>query len=299
MRFIIAVALFALGVHASKHVSDVRAIGNLQVVIAGETLFTTDIDENRPPTPDLWCQIEKHKRVLPADWARFVRAKDHKVFLADYLSHEHKAFLHFGKSSAEHAGVYRCEIKEPNGNIIIGNMFAYSHPVVKNDENWPLKKSDQEEGLVLAPSVYASYQTTAFIKCPIIAYPEPKIFWYKNNVPLDFNDRIKYNATAQALQISDVQEEDAGVYRCNATNQFPVVIDGPKQEFSVKLEQELRVGDNYGWMLPLAVIIIILLILFLVIFTCQRCAKYKADHYNVAERERALHNDQVPLKNSV
>ncbi|KAF1752704.1 hypothetical protein GCK72_019259 [Caenorhabditis remanei] len=272
-------------------------MGNLQTVIHGEALFSTDIDPDRQITGFLWCQVREGTIHYKPTWARFIRIRDKKEFAAD-IGQDNKAYLHFGKSKAEASGKYRCEVKVPDNSIITGNMFAYSHPVVKNNESWPLKKSD-EPFTVTGSAVYASPETTARIPCPIIGYPEPNVIWFKNDFPLEIEGRVSFDKTSGVLSIEKVEEADAGIYRCEGTNQFPVLIDGPEQEFIVKLKQELKIGDNYGWMLPLAIILITLILLFIIIFTCQRCAKYKADQYNVAERERALHNDQVPLKNSV
>ncbi|EGT43708.1 hypothetical protein CAEBREN_24898 [Caenorhabditis brenneri] len=297
---VLAVAvLFALYVQ-NEAVSSSRyiAMGNLQTVIHGETLFSTDIDEDRPTTGFLWCQVREGTIHYRPTWARFVRIRDQKQFVAD-IGNDNKAYLHFGKSKAEASGKYRCEVKVPDNSIITGNMFAYSHPIVKNNDSWSLKKDDTEPSTVVGPTVYTALDTTARIPCPIIGYPEPNILWYKDNIPLEIEGRVTFDKVNGVLSIGEITEQDAGNYRCEATNQFPVQIDGPEQEFIVKLKQELKVGDNYGWMLPLAIILIILILLFIIIFTCQRCAKYKADQYNVAERERALHNDQVPLKNSV
>ncbi|CAI2355233.1 unnamed protein product [Caenorhabditis sp. 36 PRJEB53466] len=274
------------------------AMGNLQTVINGETLFSTDLDPERPPTGELWCQVREGAIHHNTTWARFVRARDNKAFIAD-IQGDNKAYLYFSKSKAEASGKYRCEIKVPDNSVITGNMFAYSHPIVKNNESWPLKKSDQEESLAVGPTVYASLDSTARIGCPIIGYPEPNIVWYKDKFPLELGERVTYDRASGVLSIEGAKEADAGVYRCEATNSFPVKLDTQEQEFIVKLDQELRIGDYYGWMLPLAIILITLLLLFLIIFTCQRCTKYNSAQYNVADRERALHNDQVPLKNSV
>lgn len=296
---VLAVAvLFALyaqneAVSSSRYI----AMGNLQTVIHGEKLFTTDIDEGRQATGFLWCQVREGTIHYRPTWARFVRIRDQKQFVAD-IGEDNKAYLHFGQSKAEASGKYRCEVKVPDSSIITGNMFAYSHPVVKNNDSWALK-AGEHPSTVLAPKVYAALDSTAHIPCPIIGYPEPQVIWFKDNFPLEIEGRVAFDKINGVLSISQVTDEDGGKYRCEATNQFPVQIDGPEQTFVVKLEQDLKVGENYGWMLPLAIILIILILLFIIIFTCQRCAKYKADQYNVAERERALHNDQVPLKNSV
>ncbi|UMM32590.1 hypothetical protein L5515_006327 [Caenorhabditis briggsae] len=273
-------------------------MGNLQTVIHGETLFSTDIDPDRKVTGFLWCQVREGTIHYKPTWARFVRIRDKKEFPAD-IAPDNKAYLHFGQSKADAAGKYRCEVKIPDSSIITGNMFAYSHPIVKNNESWPLTASTTEPSTVLAKAVYASPDTTARIPCPIIGYPEPNIIWFRNDFPLELEGRVSFDQANGVLSIENVKEEDAGTYRCEGTNQFPVQIDGPEQQFIVKLKQELKIGDNYGWMLPLAIILIILILLFIIIFACQQCAKYKADQYNVADRERALHNDQVPLKNSV
>lgn len=296
---VVLAVLFALYVQneaasSSKYI----AMGNLQTVIHGETLFSTDINETRTVTGKLWCQVREGTIHYRPTWARFVRQRDNKQFIAD-VAEDNKAYLHFGQSKAEASGKYRCEVKVPDNSIITGNMFAYSHPVVKNNESWPLKKSDVEPFTAIGPAVYAALDATARIPCPIIGYPEPQIVWYKDNIPLEIEGRVTFDKVNGILSITQTTEQDAGKYRCEATNQFPVIIDGPEQNFVVKLDQELKIGDNYGWMLPLAIILIILILLFIIIFTCQRCSKYKADQYNVADRERALHNDQVPLKNSV
>ncbi|CAO4376987.1 unnamed protein product [Caenorhabditis nigoni] len=293
-------ALFALYLQTSHAATNNRyiAMGNLQTVIHGETLFSTDIDPDRKVTGFLWCQVREGTIHYKPTWARFVRIRDKKEFPAD-IAPDNKAYLHFGQSKADAAGKYRCEVKIPDSSIITGNMFAYSHPIVKNNESWSLTASTTEPYTVQAKAVYASPDTTARIPCPIIGYPEPNIIWFHNDFPLELEGRVSFDQANGVLSIENVKEEDAGIYRCEGTNQFPVQIDGPEQQFIVKLKQELKIGDNYGWMLPLAIILIILILLFIIIFACQQCAKYKADQYNVADRERALHNDQVPLKNSV
>ncbi|RCN25412.1 hypothetical protein ANCCAN_28875, partial [Ancylostoma caninum] len=76
------------------------------------------------------------------------------------------------------------------------------------------------------------------------------------------------------------------MYRCVASNQFPIYVDGPEQEFEVKVDRELKISGDYGWLLPLIIILIILLLLFIIIYSCHAWKRYKADHYHVAERER-------------
>ncbi|KHJ92371.1 hypothetical protein OESDEN_07743 [Oesophagostomum dentatum] len=87
-----------------------------------------------------------------------------------------------------------------------------------------------------------------------------------------------------------MEDGDAGMYRCVASNQFPIYVDGPEQEFEVKVDRELKISGNYGWLLPLIIILVIILLLFIIIYSSLAWKRYKADQYNVAERERNLRN---------
>uniref|UniRef100_A0A8R1DS68 ZIG1/7 N-terminal domain-containing protein n=1 Tax=Caenorhabditis japonica TaxID=281687 RepID=A0A8R1DS68_CAEJA len=148
--------LFTLYVRTDAATSSrYTAMGNLQTVIHGETLFTTDLDPDRLNTGFLWCQVREGTVHYKPTWARFVRIRDQKQFIAD-IGQDDKAYLHFSKSKAEASGKYRCEIRVPDNSIIVGNMFAYSHPVIKNNESWALKKSEEDASLALVRFIFMS-----------------------------------------------------------------------------------------------------------------------------------------------
>uniref|UniRef100_A0A0K0CWT8 Ig-like domain-containing protein n=1 Tax=Angiostrongylus cantonensis TaxID=6313 RepID=A0A0K0CWT8_ANGCA len=163
--------------------------------------------------------------------------------------------LIFGNASAAQSGKYRCEIRTEDGELVFGNMFAYSRPVVHaNSSDWATV-SASDPTLVVAAHMSSPKGATAHIVCPVNAYPHPYTVWYKDGIP------------------------------CVASNQFPIYVDGPEQEFEVKFDRELKIGGNYGWLLPLIIILIIIALLFIIIYSCQACKRYKANQYHVAERE--------------
>ncbi|EYC12694.1 hypothetical protein Y032_0046g1367 [Ancylostoma ceylanicum] len=264
------------------------ALGNLAVVIRGEGVLSTDENPIKAPTSDLWCQARKDGEIQPITWARFVRTKDRKVLDAQIDPDNRRARLVFGDASAADSGKYRCEIRIEDGELVFGNMFAYSRPVVHTNSSETMKVSPSDPTLVIAPPLSFAKDSTARIVCPIHAYPHPNVVWYKDGIPLEASAKIALHKNT--LEISGLEDEDVGMYRCVASNEFPIYVDGPEQEFEVKVDREVKISGDYGWLLPLIIILIILLLLFIIIYSCHAWKRYKADHYHVAERERNYRN---------
>lgn len=125
--------------------------------------------------------------------------------------------------------------------------FFPGHPVFKNNESWPLTKSKEDASTAIGPDVYAALESVGRISCPVIGYPVPQVIWFKDNFPLELGERVTFDKKSGVLSIEGIKEEDAGVYRCEATNQFPVVLHGPEQQFVSKLQQKLIVGGRCAW----------------------------------------------------
>ncbi|XP_022800131.1 hemicentin-1-like [Stylophora pistillata] len=95
---------------------------------------------------------------------------------------------------------------------------------------------------------------TVVFSCVVAGYPEPDVAWTKNEVKLNAsaNARLDFSSIDgnHRLTISKIQQSDAGVYRCEATNSldnttsFPatltvhfdpgVTIDGDKEQIVAK-----------------------------------------------------------------
>lgn len=267
------------------------AIGNLAVVIRGQGALSTDEHPIRAATPDLWCEARKDGETQQITWARFFRTKEKTVVEANVDADKRRARLVFGNATAAQAGKYRCEIRTDEGELVFGNMFAYSRPVVHTNSSDPMEIAASDPTLVVAQPLSFSKESTAHLVCPVYAYPHPKIVWYKDGIPLEASAKVAFHKNA--VEISGLEDTDAGMYRCVASNEFPIYVDGPEQEFEVKFDRELRISVHYGWLLPLILILVMFILLFIIIYSCQACKRFKANQYNVAERERQHRNQEA------
>ncbi|PIO63731.1 immunoglobulin domain protein [Teladorsagia circumcincta] len=221
------------------------AIGNLAVVIRGQGVLSTDEDPIRAATPDLWCEARKDGEVQPITWARFFRVKEKKAVAARLDPNNRRARLIFGNATASQAGKYRCEIRTEDGELVFGNMFAYSRPVIHGNASDPMEVSPSDPTLVTSGPLSFPRDSNATIHCPVYAYPHPHIVWYKDGIPLESSARVNFHKNA--VEISGLEDTDAGMYRCVASNEFPIYVDGPEQEFEVKFDRELKIGGTQFW----------------------------------------------------
>ena len=83
--------------------------------------------------------------------------------------------------------------------------------------------------LIVAPEIFQSPRDTtevegqtAVFNCVVGGYPTPDVAWEKNGVELnvvaDARLRVSFNNENHQLVISNVQQSDAGQYRCVANN---------------------------------------------------------------------------------
>ncbi|KAK6042463.1 hypothetical protein COOONC_20033 [Cooperia oncophora] len=257
------------------------------------------------------CEARKDGEVQSITWARFFRTKEKKVVAARLDPDNRRARLIFGNATAAQAGKYRCEIRTEDGELVFGNMFAYSRPVIHGNSSDPMEVSPSDPTLVTSRPLTASRESNATIVCPVYAYPHPHIVWYKDGVPLESSARVSFHrmqlnySVGGAIQMlacyvrffslcgffpstssrRDLSSSSFPPFRCVASNQFPIYVDGPEQEFEVKFDRELKIGVHYGWLLPLIIILIMLILLFFIIYCCQAYKRYKTKQYHVAERE--------------
>lgn len=65
----------------------------------------------------------------------------------------------------------------------------------------------------------------------------------KNNLDLQTDERYEFRKNE--LIIHNVNDQDEGLYRCVAWNNFSTVVDGPSYRFTAKLDHQLRVSGNF------------------------------------------------------
>lgn len=56
------------------------------------------------------------------------------------------------------------------------------------------------------------------ILCPVTGIPEPSIIWYKDGIPLLDWPYPRFTLREKSLEIVSAQIDDAGDYKCQATN---------------------------------------------------------------------------------
>ncbi|KAK6010724.1 hypothetical protein OSTOST_24222, partial [Ostertagia ostertagi] len=157
------------------------------------------------------CEARKDGEVQPITWARFFRIKEKKAVAARLDPNNRRARLIFGNATAAQAGKYRCEIRTEDGELVFGNMFAYSRPVIHGNASDPMEVSPSDPTLVTSGPLSFARDSNATIHCPVYAYPHPQIVWYKDGIPLESSARVNFHKNA--VEISGLEDTDAGMYR--------------------------------------------------------------------------------------
>ncbi|CAD5230066.1 unnamed protein product [Bursaphelenchus xylophilus] len=271
------------------------AQGNLQLVFRARSGKST---ENRPLTDNLtalWCQAvvkgsDGDYVKLPIQNASFLHFSPNKKFNARVENR--RAYLDLGKQNLYVAGKYKCEIKTSEEEMVHGNLFIYLRPVFHTNSSFRLELKDDDNLFEFnGPSAKAVRGTTGVLDCPARGYPHPDIRWFKDGEYIEPSD--KYKIYRNQLSIFNVADEDEGLYRCVASNEFPVHLDAEPTKFDLVLDQQLRVTGSLDWLVPLIVIIIILILLFVVIYSCAYWKKRAGrKSYDVAKEEKNAHNSE-------
>ena len=69
------------------------------------------------------------------------------------------------------------------------------------------------------PNQYVLRGNDAILACNFSADPSPKVVWRRNGSIIGDNETVKYSIPHKGLlKIANATEEDAGIYRCTATN---------------------------------------------------------------------------------
>ena len=281
------------------------AQGNLFTVFQPKSGRTSDHSPQMYNLSALWCQATygDGEDQLPIKEAKFVRTlpKPEKVHEASrFSSNRKRAYLDFGLVSIHAIGKYRCEIITEQDELVTGNLFVYMRPVLLFNSSTRLDPAEENNAFAWVGSPNKAYAgDDVVLNCPAIGYPLPEIRWFKEGAQINTSavladengggDRRKYLLTAHSLYIRTVDDKDEGNYRCVARNSFALEVDSSVREFTTSLDQQLRVMTSLSWILPLLVIVVCLVLLVLIIWSCSKWKRYRhTKHYNVAKKEREL-----------
>jgi len=264
------------------------AQGNLAIILKPKNavVSTSHAIEGGFTVPYLWCQATTgDDSRLKIKKAQFRRGYAPFVFNAT-VDEDDRAYLRFGAPKLQDAGKYRCEITTEEYGLVWGNLFVYMRPVFYTNGSTRLEVGD-DPFIITGSAAKFSDGDTAVLHCPVFAYPQADIEWYKDGESIDF-DSGHFEQRNEYLYIHDVSKEDEGSYRCTATNRFPVDHKDNEQVFTSVLEQSLKISDALSWLIPLIVIIVILILLVIIIYACAYCNRRKSDQYDVQKREKSI-----------
>ncbi|KAK6725557.1 hypothetical protein RB195_004087 [Necator americanus] len=209
----------------------------------------------------LWCAPDNLQVTIRKAW--FVRKRDKKRFEAQLSANKKNATLTLTSPTIGDAGEYTCELDTQHGRLI-NQIHLYARPVaVADNDHFTVK--DNNEFHLEAERRYVQRGDATNITCPVFGYPTPGIKWTKDGNPLELSDKISLEGVA--LLISEADYHHAGLYTCEAVNEYTA--GGKTSKPLIVIDRMLDVKSELAWLYPLAVIFIILLVLFLVIGFCE------------------------------
>ncbi|CAJ0588742.1 unnamed protein product [Cylicocyclus nassatus] len=234
--FSLLLLIFALLPSAFTYV---RVVGNLALVARPVGHVGTDASPVQSNVGEFWCGLEKVGEEIPVEYGEFTRLRDGKVF--EGTVKDKKAKLHFGRAPATVAGKYLCEVRGEDGQILSGNMFVYSPPVLR----LPTGSTFREIWGARPPKVIGGTKTvkrgsSIELRCPVFGYPQPWVRWEKDGAAIEPNPSLTYDG--DNIVISHMEPDLAGTYTCIADNSFPMFVDGPSMPHSLVYEQKVVVN---------------------------------------------------------
>nr|XP_015827628.2 hemicentin-1 [Nothobranchius furzeri] len=175
--------------------------------------------------------------------------KDGQLLSENYHAgiQESDHLLHIENALLSHEGQYTCVVTNAAGEDKKDFQVTIQVPpifqrVSNSEAAWGLGHEGDNEDMVDKREVVLGHSVS--LSCENNAIPTPKLSWYKDGRKLTSTDGVVLIPGGQVLQISRVQQEDAGRYTCQAVNEagedhmhfeleilVPPVITGESEEF--------------------------------------------------------------------
>ncbi|CAD6197182.1 unnamed protein product [Caenorhabditis auriculariae] len=244
-------------------------------LVAGRTSDAHALHGVDPVT--IWCSPDNPQVAIKT--AQFVRVADGKKFKATLSTNKKNATLTIAKPTIVDAGEYTCELETQHGPIR-HQIYVYARPVALiNIEHFTVK--DDNEFHLEGPGLSVEKGHNINITCPVTGYPPPIVKWTKDGAPLELGANVELSKTT--IQITNAEYKDGGKYSCEAINEYSA--NAKTSRLLLVIEKMLNVKSEMAWLLPLAVILVMLILLGLIIFFCElrKRKQSKSARYVAAE----------------
>ncbi|ETN78516.1 immunoglobulin domain protein [Necator americanus] len=121
-------------------------------------------------------------------------------------------------------------------------VIASARPVaVADNDHFTVK--DNNEFHLEAERRYVQRGDATNITCPVFGYPTPGIKWTKDGNPLELSDKISLEGVA--LLISEADYHHAGLYTCEAVNEYTAA--GKTSKPLIVIDRMLDVKSTFGF----------------------------------------------------
>ncbi|CAJ0927381.1 unnamed protein product, partial [Mesorhabditis belari] len=226
----------------------------------------------------LWCATEGQK-ILSANFTRRSETRGGVERRHIGVVNERNATWTINHPTILEAGVWECRVETQFG-VGTFNTQIYARPVAQAEEGDSYSEDGQKDYQLQSLPVEVSRGQSKNITCPALGHPVPTISWSKDGHSLDAR---RVNISGNTIMINNASEQNVGVYTCQAMNEFS------KHRYLLVIKKELKLKSDLAWIVPLAVIFVILCCLVTVIFLCE--IRRKKNEKKRAESEVAILED--------
>ncbi|CAH1392580.1 unnamed protein product, partial [Nezara viridula] len=175
----------------------------------------------------------------------------------------HQTFLFLSDVNSHKSGNYICRAKTLMSSVYKEKEFK----LLVQDRKAP---SFTMFSNMNGSKVIIDVGTSISWNCSVIGVPEPEVIWYKDNqILVTKNDRVKLENRNHTLRVTYANIEDAGLYKCIASNSAGNV----SAENMLKIRGHVMQSKVIWWVLVGLIIIILLCVIALAIY----CKKYKKE----------------------
>ncbi|CEF67366.1 Immunoglobulin subtype 2 domain and Immunoglobulin subtype domain and Immunoglobulin-like domain and Immunoglobulin I-set domain and Immunoglobulin-like fold domain-containing protein [Strongyloides ratti] len=242
----LAVIFFVLITYSTTNIHSIITTSKPQEIKYRKKAIDNSLGE--PLT--IWCSVSHPSTIISA---YFVKANDKKgISKVDgrLISSQNTSYT-FHKPTVNDAAQWKCLLKTSTGEEG-AYLEIYSRPVLLNTNDSKVQYVYEGKDLPL--------------NCIVKGHPKPVTKWTRKEIPIPYRNK-EYNITGSSLTLKNVHQDKGGIYICTAINKFRV--NGSEHVYKTIMEHEIKVKSELGWILPLIIIIVTLIVLVTVIGVCE------------------------------